>query len=49
VWVDLLTGRVYEFPSRDVKYVDGETFYLNVPVYDSPCILTERGELRAES
>ena len=45
VWVDLLTGRVYEFPAKDVQYVDGETFYINVPVYDSPCILTERAAL----
>ena len=45
VWVDILTGRVYEFPAKDVKYVDGETFYINVPVYDSPCVLTERAAL----
>jgi hypothetical protein len=45
VWVDLLTGRVYEFPARNVCHVDGETFYMDVPVYDSPCILTERSQL----
>ena len=42
VWVDLLTGRVYEFPADEVHTVDGETVYTNVPTYDSPCILTER-------
>ena len=36
---------VYEFPAKDVQHVDGETFYINVPVYDSPCILTERAAL----
>ena len=45
VWVDLFTGRVYELPAKDVQHVDGETFYINVPVYDSPCILTERAAL----
>jgi hypothetical protein len=43
VWVDLLTGRVYEFPrSRQLVHSGGVTF-VNVPVYDSPCVLTERG------
>lgn len=42
VWIDLLTGRVYEFPERDVRvHRDGVT-YLNVPLYDSPAVLTER-------
>ena len=45
VWVDLLTGRVYEFPADEVHTVDGETVYTNVPTYDSPCILTERKAL----
>jgi len=43
VWVDLLTGRIYEFPrSRQLVHSGGVTF-VNVPVYDSPCVLTERG------
>ena len=45
VWVDLLTGRVYAYPKANMREVDGETFYLDVPVYDSPCILTERAAL----
>ena len=42
VWVDILTGRVYEFPKNRMQVVDGEVHYLDVPLYDSPCILTER-------
>ena len=42
VWVDLLTGRIYEFPKCDaIAHSSGVTF-VNVPVYDSPCLLTER-------
>ena len=42
VWVDLFTGRIYEVPAENVCEVDGETHYLDVPLYDSPCLLTER-------
>ena len=42
VWVDLLTGRIYEFPKdRQLVHSSGIT-YVDVPVYDSPCLLTER-------
>jgi hypothetical protein len=41
VWVDLLTGRIYAYPENRICVADGETYYLDVPVYDSPCILTE--------
>lgn len=42
VWVDLLTGRIYAFPKkRQLVHSDGVT-YIDVPVYDSPCLLTER-------
>lgn len=45
VWVDLLTGAIYEFPMENVIEGNGYTRYLDVPVYDSPCILTERSAL----
>ena len=41
VWVDLFTGAVYEFPKRDVCVSANSTRYVNVPIYDSPCLLTE--------
>ena len=45
VWVDLLTGRVYALPKdRMLVHSAGVTF-VDVPVYDSPCVLTERAAL----
>ena len=46
VWVDLLTGRVYAFPKdRMLVHSCGVTF-VDVPVYDSPCVLTEKSALQ---
>ena len=42
VWVDLMTGRVTDFPKENVLRRAGGTTYVRVPAYDSPCILTER-------
>ena len=42
VWVDLLTGRVYAFPVEDQLVHSAGVTFVNVPVYDSPCVLTER-------
>ena len=42
VWIDLFTGAVYELPAaRQLVHSRGVTF-VRVPVYDSPCVLTER-------
>jgi hypothetical protein len=48
VWVDLLTGRVYKFPKRDMIVHSAGVTFVNVPVYDSPCLLTERSALDVE-
>ena len=46
VWVDLLTGGVYEFPEENqIEHSCGITF-VNVPVYDSPCLLAEGSALK---
>jgi len=42
VWVDLFSGRIYAFPMQEVHASSIGTTYTNVPVYDSPCLLTER-------
>ena len=42
VWVDLLSGRVYDFPAERVVPCRSCVRYLDVPVYDSPCLLAER-------
>ncbi len=45
VWVDLLTGEIRAFPrDRMIQCADGVVF-INVPVYDSPCLLAERAAL----
>ena len=45
VWVDLFTGRVYAFPKNDQLVAGDHVRFVNVPVYDSPCLLTERSAL----
>ena len=45
VWVDLFTGRVYAFPKKDQLVAGDSVRFVNVPVYDSPCVLTERSAL----
>ena len=42
VWADLLTGRVYAFPKKDMLVHSNGVTFVNVPVYDSPCLITER-------
>ena len=37
-----LTGRVYEFPKKDMLVHSTGITFVNVPVYDSPCLLAER-------
>ena len=45
VWVDLITGWVYEIPAENqIKHADGVTF-VRIPAYDSPCFVTERSAL----
>jgi len=42
VWVDLLTGRIYSYPIENQCVSEKSIRFVDVPVYDSPCILTER-------
>ena len=42
VFVDLLSGRIYAFPAKAQVVEGGRVRFLDVPVYDSPCVLTER-------
>ena len=45
VWVDLFTGGVYALaPEQMVETTEGVRF-LDIPVYDSPCLITERSAL----
>ena len=45
VWVDLITGWVYDIPlENQIVHADGITF-VRIPAYDSPCFVTERAAL----
>lgn len=45
VWVDLVTGWVYEIPAENqISHADGITF-VRIPAYDSPCFVAERAVL----
>lgn len=45
VWVDLLSGGIYDFPAERVVKCRTCVRYLDVPVYDSPCLLAERSAI----
>ena len=48
VWVDLLTGGVHAFPKDCMKTCADGSLFIYVPVYDSPCLITERRALDIE-
>ena len=49
VWVDLLTGRVYAFPKENMLVHSAGITFIDVPVYDSPVVLTERAALSLDA
>ncbi len=43
VWVDLVSGRIYEIPAERVAR-DGDTLvFKDIPVYDAPVLVAEKG------
>ena len=49
VWIDLFTGRMYAFPKNNQIVVPAGIVFIDVPVYDSPCVITERSVVDVES
>jgi len=45
VWVDLLSGRAYAIPLESIKRGRDTIEIIDVPVYDSPTLITERRAL----
>ena len=45
VWMDMITGRVYEIDAKDVETKDGATIFKRLPIWDSPILLAERGQV----
>jgi hypothetical protein len=41
-------GRVYAFPKEEMLVHSAGVTFVNVPVYDSPCVLTERAALKLQ-
>ncbi len=42
VWVDMVSGRIYEIPADRVVKAGEFTILRNVPLYDSPVLLGEK-------
>lgn len=48
VWVDMVTGAIYELPEDRVK-VEGDTTVLTgIPVYDAPALITDKSFVMCE-
>ena len=45
VWMDMITGRVFEIPAADIVRKDGVTVFRNLPMWDSPVLLAERAQV----
>jgi len=42
VWVDLVSGGIYEFPAGRVARDGGSVVFKDVPVYDAPVLIAEK-------
>ncbi len=45
VWVDLITGNIYEIPAEQMQIAGGMVTFKDVPVYDGPAVITDRSLL----
>jgi hypothetical protein len=41
VWVEMITGRIFEFDPAAVRHEEGKTVLTDVPVWDSPVMIAE--------
>ena len=42
VWVDLVSGRIYEIPADRILNADGFTIFKDIPLYDAPVLIAEK-------
>ena len=42
VWVDMITGGVYEIPGEKITSANGEMTFKDIPVYDAPTLMGDR-------
>ena len=45
VWMDMVTGRVFELDAKDFETRGGTTVFARLPLWDSPILLAERGQV----
>jgi hypothetical protein len=43
VWVDLVSGRIYEIPADRIVKAGGFTIFKDIPLYDAPVLIAEKG------
>lgn len=43
VWVDLVSGRVYDIPADRILEAGGFTIFKDIPIYDAPVLVAEKG------
>jgi len=48
VWVDLVSGRVYEIPPDRIQRAGASTSFNNIPLYDAPVLIAEKSVLPLE-
>lgn len=49
VWVDVVTGAIYELPADRMAVEGGKTVLKNVPIYDAPVLIGDRSVVEAAS
>lgn len=45
VWVDLVSGRVYEIPADRITSAGEATMFKNIPLYDAPVLIAEKATI----
>jgi hypothetical protein len=43
VWVDLVSGRIFEIPADRITNAGGSTVLKDIPLYDAPVLIAEKG------
>ncbi len=46
VWVDLVSGRIYEIPSDRIVHAGVFTIFKDVPCYDAPVLIAEKAAFK---
>jgi hypothetical protein len=41
VWVDLVSGRIYEIPADRIRTMGQSTIFQDIPLYDAPVLIAE--------